>query len=1005
MAPDGIARRVAQKETRLFFASPVAWLFLGSFAALSLFVFFWVESFFARNIADIRPLFEWMPVLLIFLCSALTMRMWSEERRTGTLEHVMTQPVALWRFVLGKFRACFSLLILALAATLPLPVTVELIADLDWGPVVAGYIATALLGAAYLSAGLSISALTDNPIVSLIGSVALCGILYLVGSGTITDFLDNQAGEMLRLLGSGSRFESISRGVVDVRDLFYYVSVTIGFLAINVYLLEKERWARAVSTARHRNWRAATALLLVNLVLANVWLHRAGGLRIDVTEGRLYSISEPTREFIDHLEEPLLLRGYFSAKTHPLLAPLVPQLRDLMKEYEIAGRGRIRVEFVDPAEEPELEKEANERYNINASPFQVADRYQAALVNSYFDILVSYGGEYETLGFADLIEVRSAGTENAEVMLRNPEYDITRAIKDVLYRYQVGGNLFDTIDHPVEFIGYVSDDDLLPDPVLNYKDAIGDELARVVQDSGGKFSFRFIEPEAGGGALARHIADEWGFSPMVSALGDGREFFFYLTLADDRQVVQLPTENFDPDAFRAMLDAGLKRFASGFTKTVALAVPPVDEQMARFNLGAPTFANLEQAITRNYSIRMEDLADGSVDPEADILAVVAPHQLSDRAIFAMDQFLMRGGTVILATSPFTAEISGGALRMQPWESGLDAWLSHFGVRIGRTLVLDEQHTTFPAPVLRRAGDFEFRDMQMVDYPYFIDLRGDGLAQEHPITAGLPQLTMAWASPLEVKRNAERRVTSLLRSSPRSWLSDNLDVMPSTGDDPNQPPPPDPADKDTHRADEHAGEDTHQARELGVILQGRFSSFFAAGRDPEPDRGHPSDSATSDSGHPPGSRPRQSGEKSELTDTEYAAETRDYEREPSSKRPPGTNGMIERSPESARIVLFASNDFLDDQVLNASVTASGTQYLGPLELFTNTLDWALNDDQLVQIRSRAHFNRSLPPMDRQAQAFIEYFNYGLSVLWLVALALVHWLRKILRRKRYMADLNL
>ena len=116
-------------------------------------------------------------------------------------------------------------------------------------------------------------------------------------------------------------------------------------------------------------------------------------------------------------------------------------------------------------------------------------------------------------------------------------------------------------------------------------------------------------------------------------------------------------------------------------------------------------------------------------------------------------------------------------------------------------------------------------------------------------------------------------------------------------------------------------------------------------------------------------------------------------------------MIERSPESARIVLFASSDFLDDQVLNASVTASGTQYLGPLELFTNTLDWALNDDQLVQIRSRAHFNRSLPPMDRQGQAFIEYFNYGLSVLWLAILALVHWLRRILRRKRYTSGLSL
>ena len=139
MPGSGFARRVANKEIRLFFASPVAWLFLASFVVASLFSFFWVESFFARNIADIRPLFEWMPKLLIFLSAALTMRMWSDERKNGTLEHVLTQPVTLWHFVLGKFRACFFLLLLALLSTAPLPVTVALIANLDWGPVLAAY--------------------------------------------------------------------------------------------------------------------------------------------------------------------------------------------------------------------------------------------------------------------------------------------------------------------------------------------------------------------------------------------------------------------------------------------------------------------------------------------------------------------------------------------------------------------------------------------------------------------------------------------------------------------------------------------------------------------------------------------------------------------------------------------------------------------------------------------------------------------------------------------------
>jgi len=113
---ENIVLRVAQKELRLFFASPVAWFCLGSFSAVTLFIFFWVEAFFARNIADVRPLFEWLPLLLIFLAAALTMRMWSEERRGGTLEHVLTQPVPLWQFVAGKFLACVTLLLLASGA-------------------------------------------------------------------------------------------------------------------------------------------------------------------------------------------------------------------------------------------------------------------------------------------------------------------------------------------------------------------------------------------------------------------------------------------------------------------------------------------------------------------------------------------------------------------------------------------------------------------------------------------------------------------------------------------------------------------------------------------------------------------------------------------------------------------------------------------------------------------------------------------------------------------------
>jgi ABC-2 type transport system permease protein len=144
--------------------------------------------------------------------------------------------------------------------------------------------------------------------------------------------------------------------------------------------------------------------------------------------------------------------------------------------------------------------------------------------------------------------------------------------------------------------------------------------------------------------------------------------------------------------------------------------------------------------------------------------------------------------------------------------------------------------------------------------------------------------------------------------------------------------------------------------VGVLIQGRFQSYFA-------DRAAPS--------------------------VEFDAGT------PAAPRPAP---MVRHSTDSARIVLFSSNDFLDDQILNAEVAATGTRYLGPLELFMNTLDWSLRDDLLLEIRSQAHFNRSLPPMERRAQALLEYFNYGMAIAWLGVLALLHRLLGWLRRRR-------
>ena len=934
--------KIAVKELGQFFRAPIAWLFLGAFLLISLFVFFWVETFFARNIADVRPLFSWMPLLLIFLSAALTMKMWSEERRSGTLEHVLTQPVPLWQFAVGKFLACWALLALALLLTLPLPLTVSLLGDLDWGPVWSGYLAALLLGGAYISMGLFISARCDNQIVSLILSVALAGVFYLLGSGVITSLFDNRGAELLRGLGTGSRFESITRGVLDLRDLYYYASLIVTFLALNIFALERGRWARDGDRRRHQVWRVGTLLIVANMLVANFWLGQIPALRWDTTHGNLYSISPATTGYLAQLQEPMLIRGYFTQKTHPLLAPLVPQLQDLLREYEVAGKGRVKVEIIDPTESPELEDEANNRYNIKPTPFRVNDRHQAAVVNSYFDVLIQYGDEHQVLGFNDLIEVKVRGEGDMDVQLRNPEYDITRSIKKALYAYQSGGDVFATVQKPVELTAYISADAKLPQELVELRKTIEAEVATLKQQSGGKFTARFVDPEADGGAEAKRIENEYGFAPMAAGLLNPQRFYFYATLGQGGQLIQLPLGDFSAANFKDSLQAGIKRFAQGFTRTVAVVAPVQMDphmamQMGQMTPRKPQFAALKQMLGEDLNVIDEDLTDGRVDSSADLLLLAAPELADDRQRFAVDQFLMRGGTVLVATSPFSAKISRTELNLDTYSSGLDEWLAAMGVTIDKQVVMDPQNSAFPVPTVREVGGLRFQEMHMVDYPFFIDVRGAGLNADAVVTADLPQVTVPWASPIKLDETKTKSlsVTPLLHSSDRAWLGDGTGVMPSS--------------EQLQRGYAPTGQ--QQRHLLAVALQGKFTSLFAGKDSPLLTADQPADQPAAQDG---------AGEK------------------------PAINEVLAHSAESARLILFASNDMFGDEIVGMLGSISGGAYLNSLQLAVNAVDWSLEDQGLLGIRARGHFNRTLVPMETGAQEFWEYLNYGLALLGLLVL---------------------
>lgn len=227
---------ITKKELRAYFNSPIAYVFLVLFLGASLASFFhWA---WARDEASVRDLFEALPLLLLFLVPALTMRLWSEERKLGTLEVLLTLPVRDGEVVLGKFLASLLLLALALALTAGAPITMATLGPLDWGPVLGGYLAALLLGAAYLSIGLFVSSLTENQILAFLGALLACFLVWAVGEEFFIRILPERAAGLAELVGTGARFRSIGRGVLDLRDLVYYGSIVAFMLASNAAALD-----------------------------------------------------------------------------------------------------------------------------------------------------------------------------------------------------------------------------------------------------------------------------------------------------------------------------------------------------------------------------------------------------------------------------------------------------------------------------------------------------------------------------------------------------------------------------------------------------------------------------------------------------------------------------------------------------------------------------------------------------------------------------------------------
>jgi ABC-2 type transport system permease protein len=969
---------IAAKELRGYFNSAVALLFLATFLFTVMLTFFFVDTFFARNVADVGPLFRWLPILLVFLVAALTMRLWSEEHKTGTIEVLLTLPVPIHRLVIGKFLAGFVLVAIALLLTTGLPITVSMMGNLDWGPVIGGYVGALLLAGAYLAIGLCISATTENQIVALIATMLVGALFYLPGVPMVADLFGVTGSELLRLIGTGSRFESIARGVLDLRDLAYYAALMVLFLTLNTALLQARRWSHSQRTlTSRRNTRMAVALVALNAVAANLWLQPVTAARIDLTEDGMYSLSEPTENLLEALEEPLVLRGYFSQeRTHPLLVPLVPQVRNMLAEYGIAGGGQVQVEFLDPNADEELEKEISEKYNIEPITLPVTDRYASSIVNTYFHVLIAYGDQHEVLDLTALLR-----TSGDTLYLDNLEYELTKTIRKVVQSFQSIEALFASMPGQIQLTAYMTPN-TLPEPWKELPKHIDTVAKELEAQSGGKLTFQNIDPTP---EQQKQLYTELNMAPM-QALGSPEPFYMYLLFELDNRIQSVvipdkPTE----ETLRSAMRTAIERLAPGFLTVVGLATPkPIQENPPMPGMESPpprpvqNFEFLRRRLGNNYRVRSLNLDSGTVPDNIDVLLVAGPDDIGDEAQVAIDQYLMRGGAVVMLVGEYRLDldaIASDTMVMQDVRTGVNALLERYGVKVGDQLVLDVENEPLPIPGERQ-------QVRLIrNYPHFVRVAGERV-HDSMITRNIDAVIMHWPSPVQLVGDGagDREVIELLETTDQAWLQTDTSILPDPVRHPQTGFGPPPQRHPDHPAPPYL---------LAVAITGTFDSAF---KKPGAAAGDPAglDPAGGAAGDPA------AGE-----DLAALVEGTAGEAAPAGEAPadqPAGGGkderLLERSTSDARLVVIGSSSFVSDEGLGISQGFS-RQVVNNFSLVQNIIDWAVEDTDLLSIRARGNVTRTLDDVDEDARKLWEYGNYGIA---LAGLALVVAIAHLRRRRR-------
>lgn len=785
------AVNIFKREFKSYFISPIAYIVISIFLILTGWFFF--ATFFLYGQAELRNFFGLLPLTFSFVIPAITMRLFSEELDIGSYELLSTLPVSSLDIVIGKFAAATVFTTIMLLPTVSYCIFISFIGQLDWGPIIGGYIGAILLGAAFSSIGLLSSSLTRNQIIAFITGMAVCFVLTLLDK--ILFFLPETALAVFQFLGADFHFQNISRGIIDSRDLLYFVSVCLVALYSTNLVMSRKKISKFPVYF--------VVIVLVNMASMGLFF------RLDLTSNKIFSLSKPSKQVVSSLSEPLTVKAFFTGKVPAPYNNIERYLRDLLQEYSLHNNKYFNYQFFNVSGEEDEKAKKNQElassYGIYPIQIQNIEKDEVKFQKAYMGLVLIHGNMIETIPTI-------TSTEGLEFTITSKIQKMNNKISALLnLKEKVKVKLF--LSSSLQVVGpYMNLTGLSEIP-----GAIENIVRKLNEKNFDKLEFANIDPTSNPSLIkeaeknnilalqwdefrdrtGRMISKNKGYAGIVVQYGGNAENIQLL------QVFRLPL--FGTQYQLSKMDEVEK----SIDETVENVVN-VNEEIGYLSghgapeLGAMDFplSNFSKLMSEGYTLKPVDLKKESV-PEAmpSLIIAGAKEKFSDYELYQIDQYLMKGKSLAVFVDSFN-EINQRSYL--PINNGLEKLLAHYGVSVGKSYILDENCFKQNIPEAFGGGQQNL---------YFAPIiKNEFINKKVGFLKNIKGLVMLKASPIELDeeriKNNGLKVEKLFSSSERSWeISGNINLNPMFSSPPKE-------------------ENKYKQMTMACVLDGSFPSYFA-----------------------------------------------------------------------------------------------------------------------------------------------------------------------------------